>query len=127
MNGTYEDYETAVNETKEQETKEQETQCPRHAADCPVMREYRKAADMGPSVFVTIRDVLGLDPRYQPHRNSDADRCAKLVSKMIKKGVCRRGMSVHGRLTWRFNDDPAYRLALEILALEPVNHEFRFQ
>ena len=56
------------------------TQCPvhRHRSECPVLiasyREYRKAADMGPSVFCTIRDALGLDPKCKPHRNVDAVR-----------------------------------------------------
>ena len=109
-------------------TKEAETQCPRHHHhECPVMREYVKAADMGPSVFCTIRDVLGLDPKYKPHRNVDAVRCAKLMSKMIKQKLCRRGMTHEGRLTWRFNDNRAYELAVKILELEPENHEFKFQ
>ena len=120
----------------ENETNEAETQCPMrpghpphpvHHAACPVMREYVKAANMGPSVFFTIRDVLGLDPKYKPHRNVDAVRCAKMMSKMIKQKLCRRGMSVEGKLTWRFNDNQAYELAVKILQLEPENREFRFQ
>ena len=104
-------------------TKEAETQCPMHhhhgiASECPVMREYAKAVDMGPSVFCTIRDVLGLDPKYKPHRNVDAVRCAKVMSKMIKQKLCRRGMSLEGKLTWRFNDNQAYGLAVKILELE---------
>ena len=98
-----------------------------HHTECPVMREYVKAANMGPSVFFTIRDVLGLDPKYKPHRNVDAVRCAKMMSKMIKQKLCRRGMSVEGKLTWRFNDNQAYELAIKILQLEPENREFRFQ
>ena len=109
------------------------TQCPvhHHHSECPVLiasyREYRKAADMGPSVFCTIRDALGLDPKYKPHRNVDAVRCAKVMSKMIKQKLCRRGMSLEGKLTWRFNDNQAYGLAVKILELEPENREFRFQ
>ena len=126
-NGSYQ----RSNVDEENETKEAETQCPRHhhgiASECPVMREYAKAVDMGPSVFCTIRDVLGLDPKYKPHRNVDAVRCAKLMSKMIKQKLCRRGMSLEGKLTWRFNDNQAYGLAVKILELEPENREFRFQ
>ena len=46
---------------------------------------------------------------------------------MIKQKLCRRGMSVEGKLTWRFNDNQAYELAVKILQLEPENREFRFQ
>ncbi len=104
------------------------TQCPvhRHRSECPVLiasyREYRKAADMGPSVFCTIRDALGLDPKYKPHRNVDAVRCAKLMSKFIKQKQCRRAMSIEGRLTWRFNDIAAYHQALDTLQLEMGVH-----
>jgi hypothetical protein len=141
-NGSYQ----RSNVDEENETKEAETQCPMHhhagapgvyggpthphhgiASECPMMREYAKAVDMGPSVFCTIRDVLGLDPKYKPHRNVDAVRCAKLMSKMIKQKLCRRGMSLEGKLTWRFNDNQAYGLAVKILELEPENREFRFQ
>jgi hypothetical protein len=85
-------------------------------------REYRKAADMGPSVFCTIRDALGLDPKYKPHRNVDAVRCAKLMSKFIKQKQCRRAMSIEGRLTWRFNDMAAYYQAVDTLQLEQGVH-----
>ena len=104
------------------------TQCPvqHHHSECPVLiashREYRKAADMGPSVFCTIRDALGLDPKYKPHRNVDAVRCAKLMSKFIKQKQCRRAMSIEGRLTWRFNDIAAYHQALDTLQLEMGVH-----
>ena len=104
------------------------TQCPvhHHHSECPVLiasyREYRKAADMGPSVFCTIRDALGLDPKYKPHRNVDAVRCAKLMSKFIKQKQCRRAMSIEGRLTWRFNDMAAYYQAVDSLQLEQGVH-----
>jgi len=104
------------------------TQCPvhHHHSECPVLiasyREYRKAADMGPSVFCTIRDALGLDPKYKPHRNVDAVRCAKLMSKFIKQKQCRRAMSIEGRLTWRFNDMAAYYQAVDTLQLEQGVH-----
>jgi len=100
------------------------TQCPvqHHHAQCPVLREYRKAEDMGPSVFCTIRDSLGLDPKYKPHRNVDAVRCAKLMSKFIKQKQCKRAMSMEGRLTWRFNDMAAYHQALDTLQLEMGVH-----
>ena len=51
---------------------------------------YTRAEDLGPSVFCTIRDCLGLDPKYKPHRNVDAVRLAKLMSQVIKEKLCKR-------------------------------------
>ena len=79
---------------------------------------YAVAGDLGPSVFSTIMDTLDLDPRYKPHRNADAVRMAKLMSKLIKMKLCKRAMNEHGRLGWRFLDDKAYEKAIETLADE---------
>ena len=76
---------------------------------------YAKVEDLGPSVFCTIRDALGLDPRYKPHRNVDAVRCAKLMSRLIKEKLCKRALNEEGRLCWRFLDDATYDAAIEIL------------
>ena len=90
--------------------------CPH--SNCPVLREYRKAADMGPSVFITIRDTLCLDPKYKPHRNVDAVRVARLMSRMIKNRLCKRAMNAEGRLTWRFNDMETFDMAIDMLQEE---------
>ena len=79
---------------------------------------YAVAGDLGPSVFSTIMDTLDLDPRYKPHRNADAVRMAKLMSKLIKMKLCKRAMNENGRLGWRFLDDKAYEKAIETLADE---------
>ena len=76
------------------------------------------AGDLGPSVFSTIMDTLDLDPRYKPHRNADAVRMAKLMSKLIKMKLCKRAMNEDGRLCWRFLDDKAYDTAIETLTGE---------
>ena len=79
---------------------------------------YTRAGDLGPSVFCTIRDCLGLDPKYKPHRNVDAVRLAKLLSKMIKEKLCKRALNEEGRLCWRFIDDAAFDTALVTLRTE---------
>ena len=76
---------------------------------------YAKTEDLGPSVFCTIRDALGLDPKYKPHRNVDAVRIAKLMSKLIKEKLCKRALNEEGRLCWRFLDDAAYDTYIETL------------
>ena len=83
---------------------------------------YAKANDLGPSVFCTIRDCLGLDPRYKPHRNVDAVRLAKLMSRVIKEKLCKRALNGEGRLCWRFLDDAAYDAAIETLRNEQGAH-----
>ena len=89
--------------------------------------EYVKVEDLGPSVFCVIRDSLGLDPRYKPHRNVDAVRLAKLMSKLIKMKLCKRALSSDGKLCWRFLDDVAYDIALETLKSEQgANNECMF-
>ena len=80
--------------------------------------EYAVAEDLGPSVFSTIMDTLDLDPHYKPHRNADAVRIAKLMSKLIKMKLCKRAMNEDGRLCWRFLDDTAYDTAIETLTGE---------
>lgn len=84
-------------------------------------KQYAKAQDLGPSVFCTVRDTLGLDPRYKPHRNVDAVRCAKLMSRLIKEKLCKRAMNEEGRLCWRFLNDATFDAAIEILCEEPSN------
>ena len=89
--------------------------------------EYEKVEDLGPSVFCVIRDCLGLDPRYKPHRNVDAVRMAKLMSKLIKMKLCKRALSSDGKLCWRFLDDVAYNVALDTLKDEQgANNECMF-
>ena len=83
---------------------------------------YAKTEDLGPSVFCTIRDVLGLDPKYKPHRNVDAVRLAKLMSRVIKEKLCKRALNEEGRLCWRFLDDAAYDTAIETLRNEQGTH-----
>ena len=83
---------------------------------------YAKTEDLGPSVFCTIRDVLGLDPKYKPHRNVDAVRLAKLMSRVIKEKLCKRALNEEGRLCWRFLDDAAYDTAIETLRKEQGTH-----
>ena len=68
----------------------------------------RDADEMGPCVFVAIRDTLGLAPKYKPHRNVDAVRIANIMSRMIKEKLCKRAKNAEGRLTWRFLDYDAY-------------------
>ena len=88
---------------------------------------YTRAEDLGPSVFCTIRDCLGLDPKYKPHRNVDAVRLAKLMSQVIKEKLCKRALNGEGRLCWRFIDDAAYDSAIETLRNEQGAHnECRF-
>ena len=82
---------------------------------------YTRAEDLGPSVFCTIRDCLGLDPKYKPHRNVDAVRLAKLMSQVIKEKLCKRALNGEGRLCWRFIDDAAYDSAIETLRNEPTS------
>mgnify|MGYP003713730673 FL=1 len=89
-------------------------------------KQYAKAQDLGPSVFCTIRDALGLDPRYKPHRNVDAVRCAKLMSRMIKQKLCKRALNEEGRLCWRFLDDATFDAAIEILIDEPDSNACLF-
>lgn len=89
-------------------------------------KQYAKAQDLGPSVFCTIRDALGLDPRYKPHRNVDAVRCAKLMSRLIKEKLCKRALNEEGRLCWRFLDDATYDAAIEILIDEPDSNACLF-
>ena len=88
---------------------------------------YTTVEDLGPSVFCTIRDALGLDPRYKPHRNVDAVRIAKLMSKLIKEKLCKRALNEEGRLCWRFLNDAAYDTAIETLGACPRAHAFFFQ
>ena len=76
---------------------------------------YAVAGDLGPSVFSTIMDTLDLDPRYKPHRNADAVRMAKLMSKLIKMKLCKRAMNEDGRLGWRFLEKKAYDTVIETL------------
>ena len=83
---------------------------------------YTRVEDLGPSVFCTIRDCLGLDPKYKPHRNVDAVRLAKLLSQMIKEKLCKRALNEEGRLCWRFLDDAAYDTAIETLRNEQGTH-----
>ena len=84
----------------------------------PAVYAYAIAEDLGPSVFSTIMDTLDLDPHYKPHRNADAVRIAKLMSKLIKMNLCKRAMNEDGRLCWRFLDDKAYDTAIETLTGE---------
>ena len=80
----------------------------------------------GVSVYHLIVDVLGLCPKYQPHRNSDAITVARLLSRMIKDRLCRRRKGPRGQLRWEFFSAEHYRLGLDILNIEPSAFRFQF-
>ena len=73
---------------------------------------------LGPCVFVAVRDTLGLNPKYKPHRNVDAVRIANIMSRMIKGKLCKRAKNAEGRLTWRFLDYDAYRRGMDSIGDE---------
>ena len=80
----------------------------------------------GVSVYHLIVDVLGLCPKYQPHRNSDAITVARLLSRMIKDRLCRRRKGPRGQLRWEFDSVEHYGLGLDILNIEPSAFRFQF-
>lgn len=80
----------------------------------------------GVSVYHLICDVLGLCPKYRPHRNQDAMTVARLLSKIIKARLCRRRKGgPRGQLRWEFDSADNYEIALSMLDHEPG--AFRFQ
>ena len=76
------------------------------------------AEELGPCVFVAVRDTLGLAPKYSPHRNVDAVRIANIMSRMIKEGLCKRAKNAEGRLVWRFLDNGAYHRGMDSIGDE---------
>ena len=84
--------------------------------------EYGK----GVSVWHLIVDVLGLQPKYKPHRNSDAVTVARLLSRMIKDKLCRRRKGPKGQLRWEFDSAEHYGMGLSILNVEPSAFRFQF-
>ena len=81
----------------------------------------------GVSVWHLIVDVLGLLPRYKPHRNSDAVTVARLLSRMIKDRLCRRCKGgPKGQLRWEFDSAEHYGAGLSILTVEPSAFRFQF-
>ena len=80
----------------------------------------------GVSVYHLIVDVLGLCPKYKPHRNSDAITVARLLSRMIKDRLCRRRKGPRGQLRWEFDSVEHYGLGLDILNIEPSAFRFQF-
>ena len=85
--------------------------------------EYGK----GVSVWHLIVDVLGLQPKYKPHRNADAVTVARLLSRMIKDRLCRRCKGgPKGQLRWEFDSAEHYGAGLSILNVEPCAFRFQF-
>ena len=80
----------------------------------------------GVSVWHLIVDVLGLQPKYKPHRNSDAVTVARLLSRMIKDRLCRRRKGPKGQLRWEFDSAEHYGAGLSILNVEPSAFRFQF-
>ena len=80
----------------------------------------------GVSVYHLIVDVLGLCPKYRPHRNTDAVTVARLLSRIIRARLCRRCTGgPRGQLRWEFDSADNYGIALSMLNNEPA--VFRFQ
>ena len=80
----------------------------------------------GVSVYHLIVDVLGLCPKYKPHRNADAVTVARLLSQIIKARLCRRRKGgPREQLRWEFDSADNYGIALSMLDNEPG--AFRFQ
>ena len=81
----------------------------------------------GVSVYHLVVDVLGLCPKYKPHRNTDAVTVARLLSRMIKDRLCmRRKGGLRGQLRWEFDSAEHYGLGLNILNIEPSAFRFQF-
>ena len=81
----------------------------------------------GVSCYALIVDVLGLLPKYKPHRNADAVTVARLLSRMIKDRLCRRCKGgPRGQLRWEFDSAEHYAAGLSILTIEPSAFRFQF-
>ena len=85
-----------------------------------------QAYGAGVSCYALIVDVLGLQPKYKPHRNADAVTVARLLSRMIKDKLCRRRKGPKGQLRWEFDSAEHYAVGLSILTVEPSGFRFQF-